>query len=79
MALFGTWTLVVTARLIDSKKCEANHELQLLLSKAYYHFCLPHGMLSKRHARQTTPFMSAGLTDHVWTMRELLETSVENT
>ncbi len=60
-------------------KCEANHELQLLLSTAYYHFCLPHGMLSKRHERQTTPFMSAGLTDHVWTMRELLESSVENT
>ncbi len=60
-------------------KCETNHELQLLLSMAYYHLCLPHGTLSKRYGRQTTPFMSAGLTDHVWTMRELLENRVENT
>ncbi len=60
-------------------KCEVNHKLQLLLSMAYYHLCLPHGTLSKQHMRQTTPFMSAGFTDHVWTMRELLETRAENT
>ncbi len=58
-------------------KCGKNHELQLLLSLGYYHFCLSHGTLSKRYGRRTTPFMSAGLTDHVWTMRELLETRIE--
>lgn len=58
-------------------KCGKNHELQLLLSLSYYHLCLPHCSLSKRHRRQTTPFMSAGLTDHVWTMHELLETKIK--
>ncbi len=59
-------------------KCWKNHELQLKLSMGYYHLCLPHGTLSKWHERQTTPFMSAGLTDHVWTMNELLETRIKN-
>jgi IS1 family transposase len=54
-------------------KCMANHERQLQLCLAYYHLCRTHGTLSKQHGQRTTPFMAAGLTDHVWTMREILE------
>lgn len=53
-------------------KVKKNHIRQLALSLSYYHLCLPHATLTKRHGRPTTPFMAAGLTDHVWTMRELL-------
>lgn len=59
-------------------KCTKNHENQLELSLAYYHLCLPHKTLTKRYRRPTTPFMSAELTDHVWTMHELLHTQPEN-
>ncbi len=58
-------------------KCEKNHKNQLLLSMTYYHLCLPHSTLTKRYKRPTTPFMSAGLTDHVWTMQELLEKTIK--
>lgn len=54
-------------------KCTQNHQRQLALSLTYYHLCLPHKTLTKSHGRATTPFMAAGLTDHVWTMRELLQ------
>lgn len=53
-------------------KCMKNHRRQLDLSFAYYHLCRHHRSLSKRHGRPTTPFMASGLTDHVWTMGELL-------
>ncbi len=54
-------------------KTKDNHERQLVLSLGYYHLCRAHCTLSKRHRQPTTPFMSIGLTDHVWTMQELLE------
>lgn len=62
-------------------------EHQLTLAFAYYHFVVPHRGLRRRlpRARPTkgrkgsykkwkpvTPAMAAGLTDHVWTMDELL-------
>ncbi len=62
-------------------------EYQLTLAFAYYHFGMPHRGLRQRlpHALPTkgrkgsykkwklvTPAMAAGLTDHVWTMDELL-------
>jgi len=53
-------------------KCIENHECQLALSLAYYHLCRTHKTLTKRYGRLTTPFMAANLTDHVWTMSELL-------
>lgn len=59
-------------------KCNKNHENQFKLSLAYYHLCLPHKTLTKRYQRPTTPFMSAGLTDHAWTMHELLQTRPED-
>ena len=59
---------------------------QLALSHASYNFCLPHASLrqplprpvptngtgSAKPWRPQTPAMAAGLTDHVWTLREVL-------
>ena len=61
-------------------------EKQLWLSLAYYHFVLPHDSLSHclpepqptrgagspKKWEPVTPAMAAGITDHVWTMEELL-------
>ena len=61
-------------------------EKHLWLSLAYYHFVLPHESLRRRLPQPqatrgsgspkkwqaVTPAMSAGLTDHMWTMEELL-------
>ena len=58
---------------------------QLALYHTYYNFCLPHASLrqalpeplptngtgSAKHWRPRTPAMAAGLTDHIWTLREL--------
>lgn len=49
-----------------SKKWE-NHEAALAMFFAYYNFCRKHITLT------TTPAVAAGLTDHVWTVKELLE------
>jgi len=59
---------------------------QLALYHVYYNFCLPHssfrqplpellrtnGTGSAKQWRPRTPAMAAGLTDHVWTLREVL-------
>jgi IS1 family transposase len=59
---------------------------QLALYHVYYNFCLPHasvrqpvpqpvhtnGTGSATQWRPCTPAMAAGLTDHVWTLREVL-------
>ena len=76
-----------TVRHVDSRcnrktyrfsKCKENHIRQLTLSLAYYHLCRPHRSLTKRNGRRpTSPFMEAGLTDHVWTMGELLRYAPE--
>jgi transposase-like protein len=39
-----------------------------------YNFCTPHASLS--HTQQTTPAMAAGITDHCWTIHELLSVPV---
>lgn len=52
-----------------SKKLE-NHMYAIALHFAFYNFCRPHKTLSKPYHR--TPAMAAGLTDHVWTVEELL-------
>jgi len=54
-------------------KIKKNHEYQLALSLACYHLCRPHKTLTKRYGQPTTPFMAASLTDHVWSMSELLK------
>ena len=53
-------------------KSKINHERQLALTLAYCHLCRPHKTLTKRHGQPTTPFMAANITDHVWSMGELL-------
>src|SRR5206468_243255 len=59
---------------------------QLALYQVYYNFCLPHASLrvplppprptngtgSAKTWRPRTPAMAAGLTDRVWTLREVL-------
>src|SRR5215831_16351859 len=59
---------------------------QLVLFQAYHNFCLPHcslrqplpvpeptkGSDSAKQWRPCTPAMAAGLTDHVWSLREVL-------
>jgi transposase-like protein/IS1 family transposase len=59
---------------------------QLSLGRAYYNFCLPHlalrlplpeplptnGTGSPKQWQARTPAMAAGLTNHVWTVQELL-------
>ena len=61
-------------------------EKHLWLSLTYYHFVLPHSSLaqllpeplpthgagSPKKLQPVTPAMKAGITDHVWTMEELL-------
>lgn len=49
-----------------SKKWE-NHEAAIALWFAFYNFCRRHMTL------KTTPAVASGLTDHQWTIRELLE------
>ena len=59
---------------------------QLGLYHVYYNFCLPHASLrhpllqpepthgtgSAKRWQPRTPAMAAGLTDHIWTLREVL-------
>lgn len=59
-----------------SKKWE-NHAASFALHFATYNFITPHGTLTKNSGDagervKTTPAMAAGLTDHPWTMEELL-------
>src|SRR4029453_16708637 len=59
-----------------ARRCRAlaRHPLTLhhgmYLIGTVYNFCTPHASLSD--AQKTTPAMAAGLTDHCWTVRELL-------
>jgi IS1 family transposase len=53
----------------------ANHEAALGLYFAVYNYVRPHGTLTQKdeQRRKTTPAMKAGLTDHPWTMLELIQ------
>jgi IS1 family transposase len=67
-------------------KGEEGLRQQLAVFHCYYNFCLPHATLrqplpqpeptygtdSAQQWRPCTPAMAAGLTDHVWTLREVL-------
>ena len=67
-------------------KHEAGLRQQLALYHVYHNFCLPHTSLrqplpqpepthgsgSATQWRPWTPAMAAGLTDHIWTLREVL-------
>jgi IS1 family transposase len=67
-------------------KGETGLRQQLVLYHVYYNFCLPHTSLrqalpqsestnghgSAKVGRPCTPAMAAGLTDHVWSLKEVL-------
>lgn len=52
-----------------SKKLE-NHEYALALHFMYYNFVRPHKTLANPYPR--TPAMAAGITDHIWTVEDVL-------
>lgn len=54
-----------------SKKLR-NHKAALALFFAYYNYCRVHMTL------KTTPAVAAGLTDHVWSVTELVATAAKN-
>jgi IS1 family transposase len=58
-----------------SKKLE-NHLAAVALYVAHYNLCRPHETLSTSAARQITPAMAAGLSDHVWSIGELLDAAL---
>ena len=52
----------------------AQHEALSWLTVTYYNFSRPHGGLRLRDGRywhKRSPAMAAGLTDHIWSLREL--------
>ena len=55
-----------------SRKAE-NHAHAVDLNFMASNFCLPHGMLSRRYGRPTTPAMAAGLEGRVWSMLDVTE------
>jgi IS1 family transposase len=76
----------VDRRVMTLCKGEDGLRQQLVLYHGYYNFCLPHASLrqpppepeptngngSAKRWQPRTPAMAAGLTDHVWTLREVL-------
>lgn len=55
-----------------SKKAE-NHAHAVSLFFMFYNYCRPHQTLTKAaNGIKTTPAMASGLTDHVWTVEEIL-------
>lgn len=73
-------------KVLSFAKTTAGLMQQVNLTRAYYNFCLPHRALrlalpeplptrgngSPKRWQARTPAMAAGITDHVWTMKELL-------
>ena len=57
-----------------SKKLE-NHEYALALYFMYYNFVRPHKTLSNPYPK--TPAMAAGLTNHIWTIEEIVSLGKE--
>lgn len=56
-----------------SKKAE-NHAHAVSLYFMFYNYCRPHQTLTKSaNGVKTTPAMASGITDHVWTVEEILE------
>lgn len=54
-----------------SKKVE-NHAAAVALHFAHYNYCRVHQALSGPNKPKRTPAMAAGVTDHVWTLDELI-------
>jgi hypothetical protein len=76
----------VGRRVITLCKGEAGLRQQVVLYQTYHNVCLPHAALrqpwpqplpthgtgSAKRWRPCTPAMAAGLTDHVWSLKEVL-------
>jgi hypothetical protein len=76
----------VGRRVLTVCKGEAGLRQQLTVYHVYYNFCLPHASLrlplpqpeptrgsgSAKCWRKCTPAVAAGLTEHVWTLREVV-------
>jgi IS1 family transposase len=54
-----------------SKKAE-NHAHAVSLFFLHYNYCRPHQTLTKAAGKKTTPAMASGLTDKVWTVRDVI-------
>lgn len=54
-----------------SKKLE-NHGHAISLHYMYYNFCRPHQTLTRDFQAKTTPAMAARVTDHVWSIEEVV-------
>jgi transposase-like protein len=65
LAVFGRRTRVPARRV-------ATVERGMYLVGTLYNFCCVHGSLRRRDGRCQTPAMASGITDHVWTVSELL-------
>ena len=67
----------LTRKTLGFSKKLSMHQAQIWLSRGYYHFVRPHSSLKivsngGGRSKPRTPAMAAGVTDHIWTMKELL-------
>lgn len=67
----------LTRKTLGFSKKTNMHEAQIWLCRGYYHYVRPHSSLKLRsedgtHWTQRTPAMAAGVTKHIWTMKELV-------
>jgi len=67
----------LTRKTLGFSKTMYMHEAQIWLCSGYYHFVRPHSSLTIRsddgtHIIKRTPAMAAGVTDHIWSVKELL-------
>ena len=84
--ILGPMELSAAIRYTTLCKGEEGLDQQLALYHGYDNFCLPHGSLrqplpqpvptngtgSAKQWEPRTPAMAAGLTDHVWSLQEVL-------
>ncbi len=67
----------LTRKTLAFSKTIAMHQATAALEDAYYNLIRPHKALrlevndASRRWQQRTPAMAAGLTDHIWTVKEL--------
>ena len=70
------WDPRLTRKTLGFSKKPDHHDAHFELVRGYYHLVHPHASLAARTAAgktdEQTPFMAAGLTDHVWSMEEAL-------
>jgi IS1 family transposase len=66
-----TMTRRFVRKTINFSKKRENHAHAVAIFVAHYNYCRVHGSLAGK-----TPAMAAGLTDHVWTVEELLRSTI---